>query len=141
MAGTVINEPLVNSFVVGVFYDNPGTANATGATAGTPGSFTPPGSEAPSNLAGMAGVTASPGTAWTVGQYVATRSQDVFWNGTAWAAGRATVLGGEVFDPSAHTVDDVKAYVTEHPDEVQAVYDAEVAGKARTSLLEWLTTS
>jgi len=43
------------------------------------------------------------------------------------------------FDPSAHTIADVKAYVEAHPDETQAIYDAESEGKARTSLLDWLT--
>lgn len=43
------------------------------------------------------------------------------------------------FDPSTRTIDQVKAYVNDHPDQVQAVYDAEVAGKNRTSLLDWLT--
>lgn len=43
------------------------------------------------------------------------------------------------FDPSTHTIDQVKTYINDHPDQVQAVYDAEVAGKNRTSLLDWLT--
>lgn len=86
--GALISEPLVNSFVVGVFYDSPGVANATSATAGTPGSFGPPGCETPGNLAAMAGVTAVPATAWTAGQYVATKTADVHWSGTAWVSGR-----------------------------------------------------
>ena len=45
---------------------------------------------------------------------------------------------GEAFDPSAHTVDDVAAYVAEHPDEHQAVLAAERAGKARVTLLAQL---
>jgi hypothetical protein len=45
------------------------------------------------------------------------------------------------FDPGAHSIADVKAYIDEHPDEVQRVYDAESEGKARTSLLDWLTAS
>lgn len=45
------------------------------------------------------------------------------------------------FDPADHTVDEVKKFVGENPDEVQNVYDAELAGKARSSLLDWLTTS
>lgn len=47
--------------------------------------------------------------------------------------------GSEAFDPGEHTVADVKAWVTDHPDQVQAIYDAEVAGKARQTLLDWLT--
>lgn len=45
----------------------------------------------------------------------------------------------EAFDPSDHSVADVKAYIDEHPDETQRVYDAESEGKARSSLLDWLT--
>lgn len=64
---------------------------ATGATAGSPGGFTPVGAAAPANVAGMAGLTASPATAWTSGQYVQTRTDGAagraYWNGTAWTAG------------------------------------------------------
>lgn len=61
---------------------------ATGATAGTPGTFTPANSYAPANLAGMTGVTASPGTNWTAGQYVTLRDASLaHWNGTTWIAG------------------------------------------------------
>ena len=63
---------------------------ATGATAGTPGSYTPANSYGGEDIAGMSGITASPATAWTTGQYVLTREGDpVHWNGTAWAAGAA----------------------------------------------------
>lgn len=44
----------------------------------------------------------------------------------------------EVYDPAAHTVAEVQAYVTDHPDERDAIRAAETAGKGRTSLLEWL---
>ena len=50
----------------------------------------------------------------------------------------ATDDGGE-FDPGTHNIDEVKAYIADNPDEVQRVYDAEVAGKGRSSLLDWLT--
>jgi hypothetical protein len=66
---------------------------ATGATAGTPGTWTPSGSTPPANAAAATGVTASPASAWTTGQYVqgstAGAPGEMFWNGTAWAAGRA----------------------------------------------------
>jgi hypothetical protein len=63
---------------------------ATGATAGTPGSFTPAGASTPANQAAMTTVTASPASAWTTGQYVATGdAQHCFWNGTAWIVGNA----------------------------------------------------
>lgn len=71
-------------------WSTPGAVTATGATAGTPGTFTPSGSVAPANLAAMTGVVASPATAWTTGQYVATGdAAHVHWSSTAWAAGPA----------------------------------------------------
>jgi hypothetical protein len=63
---------------------------ATGATAGTPGTFTPAGATHPANLAAMTGLTASPATAWTTGQSVKPAdNSDAHWTGTAWAAGLA----------------------------------------------------
>lgn len=63
---------------------------ATGATSGTPGAFTPSGAAKPANLAALAGITASPSTAWAAGEYVdlgdATKAH---WNATAWVAGIA----------------------------------------------------
>ena len=46
--------------------------------------------------------------------------------------------GSESFDPGAHTVDAVEAYVSDHPDELDAVLAAEEAGKNRTTLVAWL---
>lgn len=43
-----------------------------------------------------------------------------------------------VYRPADHTVDEVKAYVTEHPDEAQTVLAAEVAGNNRVTLVDWL---
>lgn len=43
----------------------------------------------------------------------------------------------DVYQPADHTVDEVKDYVTDHPDERQAVLDAEVAGKNRVTLVDW----
>ena len=71
-------------------------AAASGATAGTPGTWTPAGSTPPANAAGAtsAGITASPATAWTTGQYVqgstAGTPGEMHWSGTAWATGKAT---------------------------------------------------
>lgn len=63
-------------------------AGATGVT--SPGSFTPPGAMAPPDLAGMAGITASPATAWAPGQYVVLGDgSQAHWDGTAWVAGPA----------------------------------------------------
>lgn len=72
-----------------------GTVAATGATAGTPGSFTPAGSTPPADTAALiaSSITASPNTAWTTGQYVQTATAGTtgrgYWNGTAWVAGTA----------------------------------------------------
>lgn len=70
---------------------NPAPPQATGATAGTPGSWTPAGCDVPANLAQVItwGVTASPATAWTSGQYVAPETGQVYWTGSAWASGAA----------------------------------------------------
>lgn len=63
---------------------------ATGATAGTPGAFTPTGATPPENLAAMSGVTANPTTPWTTGQRVVLgNSTNAHWNGSAWVAGSA----------------------------------------------------
>lgn len=42
------------------------------------------------------------------------------------------------YDPAQHNVDEVLAYVAEHPDERQPILDAETAGQARKTLLEAL---
>jgi len=68
---------------------NTGTVTATGAVAGAPGYFTPSGATTPANLAALTGITASPATNWTVGQYVITA--DLLannWNGSTWVAGK-----------------------------------------------------
>lgn len=69
---------------------------ATGATAGTPGTWTPPGSTPPASVAALqaSAIVASPATAWTTGQYVQTGTAgapgEAHWDGAAWAAGQAT---------------------------------------------------
>lgn len=45
----------------------------------------------------------------------------------------------DVYDPGGYTVDEVKAYVEANPDQRAAVTAAEQAGKARTTLLDWLS--
>jgi hypothetical protein len=74
---------------------NDGTVAATGATAGTPGTFTPSGATVPTSLAALQGaspaVVASPATVWTTGQYVPLGdASHAHWSGSAWAAGDAT---------------------------------------------------
>jgi hypothetical protein len=67
-----------------------GAGSATGATAGTPGNFTPGGSTAPANFTALGSVTASPTSAWTTGQYVALGdSSHAYWDSTAWQTGQA----------------------------------------------------
>lgn len=76
----------------------PSILPATGATAGTPGTWTPAGrlpAPSPAMLAANnpVKVTASPATAWTTGQYVQTQTAGVggraSWSGTAWVSGAA----------------------------------------------------
>ncbi|MGV9312589.1 phage tail tube protein [Streptomyces sp. NPDC003691] len=63
---------------------------ATGATAGTPGAFTPDGATPPAGLSSLSSVIATPATAWPVGQHVVLGDASrAHWNGTAWAAGQA----------------------------------------------------
>jgi hypothetical protein len=65
---------------------------ATGATGGTPGQWTPAPAYGPEDLATLTagGVTASPTTAWTTGQYVVLEDGTfAHWDGTAWIAGKA----------------------------------------------------
>lgn len=70
--------------------DDPAAPTATGAAAGVPGHFTPTGAFRPETLADMTGITASPTSAWTAGQYVVLQDGSrAHWTGTAWAAGAA----------------------------------------------------
>lgn len=65
---------------------------ATGALAGTPGTWAPVGATPPTTSATASAVTATPSTSWTTGQYVqgstAGAAGEMYWNGTAWTAGR-----------------------------------------------------
>lgn len=68
---------------------------ATGATEGAPGTWTPSGATPPADVAALqaGGVTASPATAWTTGNYMQTGTSGVagqaYWDGSAWTAGKA----------------------------------------------------
>jgi hypothetical protein len=67
-----------------------GASVATGATAGTPGSFTPEGSTVPANLAALASVIATPTSAWTTGQNVVLGDASAAsWDGDSWVSGPA----------------------------------------------------
>lgn len=72
---------------------------STGATAGTPGTWTPAGSTPPATVADLTAgtpnaVVASPTTAWTTGQYVQTAatgtSGRAHWDGSGWVTGAAS---------------------------------------------------
>ncbi|MFI1799855.1 hypothetical protein ACH427_21220 [Streptomyces sp. NPDC020379] len=63
---------------------------ATGASAGTPGSFTPTGAVAPADLAALASVIATPTAKWTTGQHVVLADgSKAFWDSSKWGAGTA----------------------------------------------------
>lgn len=68
-------------------------AAATGATAGTPGSFTPAGAAVPANLVALQSaspaVVAAPTTAWATGESVNLGTGSAHWDGTAYVAGVA----------------------------------------------------
>jgi hypothetical protein len=70
-------------------WSNTGPA-ATGATAGTPGTWTPAGSLPADDFTQMDSVTASPVTAWTTGQYVVLGDwSHAHWGGANWTSGEA----------------------------------------------------
>ncbi|MFI2673990.1 hypothetical protein ACH5AU_31290, partial [Streptomyces albidoflavus] len=67
-----------------------GGSVATGATAGTPGRFTPDGAAIPAGLAELGPVTATPSAAWSTGQYVQLGDGSrAHWSGSAWTADEA----------------------------------------------------
>lgn len=67
-----------------------GSVAATGVNAGSPGNYSPSGATVPANLAALTGITATPATAWTPGQYVITADMLAnHWSGSAWTAGKA----------------------------------------------------
>ena len=120
---------------------------ATGATAGTPGYFTPTGSYAPTSIEAMDMVTANPTAAWTTGQYVTINDasdSDVYWNGTQWMYGRV----GDVvpFSVVGHTIAQVQDYVNglgdsstpENQTEIERLLDEEEANDNRSTLVSWL---
>jgi hypothetical protein len=66
---------------------------ATGATAGTPGTWQPGGSTPPPDAAGATAVTnVTPATGWTTGQYMqgstAGTPGEMYWDDDSWVAGR-----------------------------------------------------
>lgn len=92
LSGGVSTDPIavVASDILEPALGYPPILDATGATAGTPGTFTPTGSRPPEDLAGMSALVASPLSLWTVGQSVQPLDgSDVHWNGSIWATGVA----------------------------------------------------
>jgi hypothetical protein len=72
----------------------------TGATAGAPGAWTPPGSQAPSSLAEANALGLALGPVWAAGQWVdLAGGGDIHWAGAAFVAGVAPV----VEDPAPET--------------------------------------
>lgn len=68
----------------------PTPIQATTAVAGAPGSWLPFGAVTPANFLALAGITASPSTPWTTGQYVRLgNGTTAHWQGVGWAAGIA----------------------------------------------------
>lgn len=83
--------PLVYSSNTYAYTVSPlGRPNATGATAGTPGSYTPSGAQPPYALADLTGILASPTSAWTTGQNIVLGDGSLaHWSGSAWVTGAA----------------------------------------------------
>jgi hypothetical protein len=88
-AGTASEVPIDWNLTAPPTIDN-GAVTATGATAGTPGFYSPSGATVPANLAALTGITATPATAWATGQYCITADLlAAHWSGSAWVAGKA----------------------------------------------------
>ena len=86
MPGGTTKHPWIRPIDPAYFGDE---AKATGATAGTPGTWTPAGSAPADRFADMTGIVASPATNWTVAQRVVLSDGTLaHWNGTTWVAGQ-----------------------------------------------------
>lgn len=164
--GERIDEPLVNSAVVGVPYASPEAADAMGGL--TVDEFT-----ATATIAGGdpdERRTLNWGDGSPEEEYVLSDSGGQVASHTYAAAGTYTVTAADsagnmltsdtveivdpappsgddgpapeedkgTYEPGEHTVADVEAYVAEHPDERAAITVAERAGKNRSTLLEAL---
>jgi hypothetical protein len=83
----------ISGDIVREYGGSSGGTPATGATAGTPGTWTPSGSTPPADAASAGSVTANPTTAWTTGQYVQGSTSgsagEMHWDGSTWTGGKA----------------------------------------------------
>lgn len=84
-------KPMVHGNNVWTYAVTPlGGTPATGASAGSPGTFSPTGAVVPADLAALRSVIAAPTAKWTTGQHVVLGdASKAHWNGSAWAAGTA----------------------------------------------------
>jgi len=80
-----------------------GGAPATGAQAGKPGHWTPPGSTPPGNIEAAGTIPATPTWPWVAGQSVALAGGGgpIWWNGAAWLAGICPPTVGTAGTPGA----------------------------------------
>jgi len=80
---------ITGNFKAAGSWSAPGQVVATGAGPGTGnGTFTPANATPPQNFAALTGVTASPATNWTSGQFIQLGDGSrANWNGTAWVVG------------------------------------------------------
>lgn len=124
---------------------------ATGATAGTPGTWTPTGATPPTTVANLINgvprtVVPSPSTPWTGLQFVQTGTAgaagEATWTGTAWVGGKAPAT---MFDPTGKTIIEVQDHVLaltgtdeERRVAIQAILDIERANQNRVTLVNWL---
>jgi hypothetical protein len=94
---SIVDSPYEESYPPSLWTPPAPPPLATGATAGIPGTWTPPGSTVPASVAALqaSSITALPVMLWTVGQYVQTLMVGApgraYWNGTAWVGGAAPV--------------------------------------------------
>jgi len=92
------------SYPPSVLHPEPPPIPPTGATAGTPGAWTPPGSDVPSTLAEANALGLSLGAAWTGGTYLPLDPVGtVYWDGTAFVLGVAPALDDGDDTPSSTT--------------------------------------
>lgn len=94
--GDVLTTPTPNANVVGVqlIAGFPGFPKGVqgvpeGATAGTPGEFTPEGSTVPANITALRALDIGSGAAWDEGEYIVIGTGNVHWAGSDWATGLA----------------------------------------------------